>query len=207
MPLQQFCPTLAVWICLILSPFSPSHPPPPTHTHTHTQAHTEELDFGSVLSIGHDSFGQSEWKLIYVALETLQEENVWYVLGGPECACVCACERWEGEGGWWKGARGVWGRLCTSIFILLYIYSHPVRGCYMITDYIFSSTLKSVIYKRNNRPYPPPQILILKLGVATFSMLPTKQEKLHSYITWWLILLIFVLNIAFLYSCHIDKMK
>lgn len=102
----------------------------------------------------------------------------WRICNICECVCMCACERGEEEGGW-KGARGVWGRLCTSTFILLYIYSHPVRGCYMITDYIFSSTLKSMIHKRNNRPYPPPQILTLKLGAATFSMLPTKQEKEH----------------------------
>lgn len=62
--------------CLDLSNFIPvlsiSPPPPPphthrhtnTHAHAHTKAHTEELDFGSVLSIGHDSFGQCESKLI-----------------------------------------------------------------------------------------------------------------------------------------------
>lgn len=91
--------------------------------------------------------------------------------------CECACVHVRGEEGGWKGARGVWGRLCTTTFILLYIYSHPVRGCYMITDYIFSSTLKSMIYKRNNWPYPPPQILTLKLGAATFSYATNQTRK------------------------------
>lgn len=47
----------------------------------------------------------------------------------------------------------------------------------MITDYIFSSTLKSMIYKRNNWPYPPPQILTLKLGAATFSYATNQTRK------------------------------
>lgn len=86
----------------------------------------------------------------------------WRTCNICECECMCACERGEEVGGW-KGARGVWGRLCTSTFILLYIYSHPVRGCYMITDYIFSSTLKSMIYKRNNG-----HILLLKSSPSSW---------------------------------------
>lgn len=154
--------------CLDLSNFIPllTISPPP-----HAKTHTEELDFGSVLSIGHDSFW-AKWveAHLYVALETLQEENVWYVLGGP--IIYVSVHVWthvcvRGEKGGWKGARGVWRRLCTSAFILLYIYSHPVRGCYMIADYMSSSKLKSMIYKRNNQPYPPPQILTLKLEAST----------------------------------------
>lgn len=102
----SYCLDLSIFILLLsLSP---------TLTQNHTRTHKR---VGLWISLKHWPWffwAKQVEAHLHVALETLQEENVWYVLGGPVmcvhvcvCMCVCLCH---------------WGRLCTvdlSCYIFL----------------------------------------------------------------------------------------
>lgn len=113
-----------VWICLFLSFCSPSHPLSHRNAHIHTQK-----------SWVLDQFKALAMILLSKASGSSSTRCLGNVAGRKCLICpwrtrnVCAC-----------CVRVSLGEVAYSRFILLYVYSHVVKGHNMVTDYISSST-------------------------------------------------------------------